>query len=114
MEVERTEGVTIVRFTKPAIMEEKVIEVIGDELTRLVERLGNVRLVLDFSKVAHVGSYMLSLLVNLHKKTQAGGGGLALSGICPDLLKVLELTKLTQVLSIFPDEVQARQSLPQT
>ncbi len=108
--VQRVGKVTMVVFTGRAILDEKTIQLIGDELMRLLEKFGSKNILLNFAEVRNLGSYMLATLVNLDKKLKAAGGRLALCSIDPEVYQVFELTNLTKILKIYPNETDALKS----
>jgi anti-sigma B factor antagonist len=107
MKVDRIGPVTVVRLIGRAIVEEGAIRLISAELARLVEKFGNRRVLLNFGEVKNLSSYMLAGIVHVHKKIHAVGGELFLCGLNPDLRKVFELTRLTKLVKIYPDEKSA-------
>jgi anti-sigma B factor antagonist len=100
----------VVTFTDRAIIDEKTIQTIGEELIRLVEKFGTHQLLLNFGQIENLSSYMLAMLVDLHKKLQARSGRLALCAIHPDVYQVFELTRLTKIFNIYPDQPSAIKS----
>jgi anti-sigma B factor antagonist len=110
MSVEHVGKVVVVKFTTRSILEERIIRLVGQELYRLVEKLSTQQLVLDFTEVKNLSSFMLSTLVELNKKIKAVDGRLALCSIDAELLKVFAMTRLNQLFSIYPDESEAVQS----
>jgi anti-sigma B factor antagonist len=110
MEIDQVRDVTVVRFTTRAIVDERTIKTIGDELGRLVEKLGNDQLILDFSTVTNVSSSVLTTLIMLNQQVKNSRGRLALTGISPDLQQVFKLTKLEKLFNIYGDEASALQS----
>ena len=74
--VERRGLVSVVSFNGRAILEENAIRAIGDEIVRIAEKFGTKQLILNFSDVRNLSSYMLATLVSVHKKLTALGGRL--------------------------------------
>jgi anti-sigma B factor antagonist len=107
MALEEAEGVSIVRFTSHAIVDAHAIQLVSDELFRLVDELGHRKLLLDFGTVRSISSTLLTALLKLHHKLKSIRGQLALCGVGPDLLQVFKITKLDDVFSMYPDEAKA-------
>ena len=59
-------------------------------------------LVLDLSGVTLCDSTGANLLVHAHRTASGHGGWLRLAGVQPMVLRVLEITNLTRMLSIYP------------
>jgi anti-sigma B factor antagonist len=111
LSTEAVEGATVVAFTSGAVLDETAVRVIGEELTRLVERLGAGRLVLDFGKLKQFSSRLLGVLVSVHNRIKAAGGKLVLCGLDQHALDVLRVTHLDQILPTYQDRGSALQSL---
>jgi len=95
--------VTVAKLISQAIMDERVIRVIGQELYRQVEQLGRDQIVIDFSDVRHFSSSLLAVLIELSKKIKATKGRLVLCGLQPELLEVFAVTRLDGTLKIVVD-----------
>jgi anti-sigma B factor antagonist len=61
---------------------------------------GHHRLVVDLAAVTFCDSSGLSLLVDLHRETQARGGGLRLTGVPPLLRTMLGVTHLDRLFEL--------------
>lgn len=107
-----TEGdVTLVELAERRILDEVSISEIGDSLNALVVQSPKPRLVLDFSKVAHMSSSALGMLITLHKRTREKGGELRLCCIQPAIYEVFVITRLNEIFSIHQTRPQAMDSL---
>lgn len=62
---------------------------------------GNIKLVADFGGVDYTSSAGLRVLLGAIKETRAQGGDLRLTGVQPDVLKVLNLSGFTNILKLF-------------
>ncbi|QVL31752.1 STAS domain-containing protein [Telmatocola sphagniphila] len=107
IEVEESGDITIVHFVDKKILDEQNIQMIGDDLFRLVDELGRHKLLLNFSNVEFLSSAALGKLITLNRKIQAVRGKLALCSISKDIREVFEITKLDKLFSIYPDEQTA-------
>ena len=96
--------VTAVKFTDKKILDEQVIQNIGDDLFKLVDELGRKKLLLDFVSVEFLSSAALGKLIRLHQRLASGGGKLILCGISKTIMEIFELTKLDKMLKIVKDE----------
>ena len=109
LEVEDIGGVTVATFTDRKILDEQNIQVMGDQLFRLVDEKGRKDLVLNFANVEFMSSAALGKLMTLRKKVQEAGGKLVLCNIDPRIFEVFTITKLDKLLTICGDEQEALQ-----
>jgi anti-sigma B factor antagonist len=107
LRIEEEGDVTVAKFVTQAIMDERVIRIIGQALYREVEQMGHDQLVLDFSDVRHFSSALLAVLIELNKRIKATKGRLVLCGLRPELQEVFIVTKLNGTLKIVPDTCEA-------
>jgi anti-anti-sigma factor len=89
---------------------EEEIDCIGDHLYALAEAPPG-RLVLDFSRVVHMSTHMLGVLIVLHKRVLTGGGRLALCGLNPNLRETFDLLRLSSLFAIHATEEDALRGL---
>ena len=92
------------------ILDEQNIQMIGDDLFRLVDELGRRKVLLNFGNVEFMSSAALGKLITLHRKLQAVQGKLILCKIAKDILDVFKITKLDRILTIKSDEQEGLQS----
>lgn len=97
------DGVTVVSLkgSIDAATAPKVTEFIQGQISR-----GNIRLVADLGGVDYTSSAGLRVLLGAIKETRAQSGDIRLTGIQPDVQKVLNLSGFTNILKIF-DTVDA-------
>jgi anti-sigma B factor antagonist len=110
LEVEDIGEVAVVNFVDKKILDEQNIQMIGDDLFRLVDELGRRKVLLNFSNVEFMSSAALGKLITLHRKLQGVQGKLVLCKIAKDILEVFKLTKLDRILTIKNDEQEGLQS----
>src|SRR5438034_11511047 len=104
LEVEDIGDVTVVNFTDKKILDEQNIQLIGEQLFRLVDELGRRKPLLNFRNVEYLSSAALGKFITLNKKVNAAGGRLILCGIDPQIYEVFEITKLNKLFNIQKDE----------
>jgi anti-sigma B factor antagonist len=63
----------------------------------------NIKLVVDLSEVEYTSSAGLRVILGAIKETRSQGGDLRLTGIQPDVLKVLNLSGFSNILKLFDD-----------
>jgi anti-sigma B factor antagonist len=96
--------VTIVRFSDKKILDEQNIQMIRDDLFRLIDEHGRRKLLLNFARVEFLSSAALDLLVRVHKRLNQLHGKLVLCGLSKTIAEIFVLTKLNRYLSITLDE----------
>ena len=92
--------VRVVEFADRKILEELSISEIGDELSRLVDGVSNIKLLLNFANVEHLSSAALGMLITLNKKVGEASGTLKLSDISPQIYEVFKITRLNKLFDI--------------
>jgi anti-sigma B factor antagonist len=102
--VEDIGDVTVVNFVDKKILDEQNIQMIGDDLFRLVDELGRRKLLLNFSNVEFMSSAALGKLIRLHQRLAQVQGKLILCNISKAILEIFTLTKLDKMLKIVKDE----------
>jgi anti-sigma B factor antagonist len=110
LEVEDIGEVTVVNFTDKKILDEQNIQIIGEQLFRLVDELGRTKLLLNFGNVEYLSSAALGKLITLNRKVGNVGGRLILCNISPQIYEVFEITKLNKVFNIQKEEQAALQA----
>jgi len=105
--VQKVHDVTVVDFQDARMLESHLIDQLGEQLYRLVDKLDRKKLVLDFSKVQFLSSAAIGVFLTLHKKSVAIKGTLVLCGLRKDILKVFELMSLHKLLKICANEKDA-------
>lgn len=103
-------GITTVEFVDKNILEESNIQKIGDELSQIVEREGNPRVLVNFENVQHLSSAALGTLITINNKIRQKGGQLRLASIDPQIYEVFVITKLNKLFQIYDDYDQALKS----
>jgi len=102
--VEDVGDIAVVQFADKKILDEQNIQMIGDDLFRLVDELGRRKVLLNFSNVEFMSSAALGKLIRLHQRMSQVGGKLVLTNIAKDIMTVFTLTKLDKMLKIVKDE----------
>ena len=110
LELEEIGDVTVVSFVDRKILDEQNIQIIGEQLFKLVEEQGKRKILLNFSNVEYLSSAALGKLITLNKKAQAAGGRLILCNIDPQIYEVFEITRLDKFFSIEKEEQKALQA----
>jgi anti-anti-sigma factor len=107
MQLDVSDEIAIIQFTVRALVDERIIQSVGEEFLRLVQETGYRYIAINFGTVTHLSSQMLAKIILLHHTLKNLGGKLALCAIAPNIYEVFQVTKLNQRLNIFPDEAEA-------
>lgn len=110
LEIEQLDHITLVRFLTRDVLDDYMIQQLGEQLFALLEREGCRRLLLNFRSVERMGSAMLGKVRKLHDKMQAAQGHLAFCKIHPALEPGFDLLRLPRAL-MHSEEQEALQAL---
>jgi anti-sigma B factor antagonist len=104
LNVERREGVVICQVSGEldASNARELLDAIDREAAA-----GATRIVLSLAKLDYIDSSGLGALVKCLKNARSRGGDVKLSGLKPEVKKVLELTRLDRIFDIFGSEEDA-------
>jgi anti-sigma B factor antagonist len=108
--VEDVGDIAVVNFVDKKILDEQNIQMIGDDLFRLVDELGRRKILLNFSNVEFMSSAALGKLIRLHQRMTQVGGKVVHCNIAESIFMVFKLTKLDKMLKIVKDEQTGLQS----
>jgi anti-anti-sigma factor len=94
----QVDGVTVLSMAGSidAMTAPKITEFIQGHIAR-----GDIKLVVDMSSVDYTSSAGLRVLLGAIKETRSQSGDLRLTGVQPDVQKVLNLSGFTNILKIF-------------
>lgn len=110
LEVVDSGDIAVVHFVDKKILDEQNIQMIGDDLFRLVDELGRRKILLNFGNVEFLSSAALGKLITMNRKVQAVRGKLILSDISDEIMEVFKITKLDKLFTIMKDEQSALQA----
>jgi anti-sigma B factor antagonist len=104
------DGILTVVFDDARILDEAKLEELGRELTEMLNKTTEERVILDFRNVKFMSSSMLGKLVQTHKKAGEFKVKLKLCSIDPEIRQVFKITKLDKLFEIEADEEAARKA----
>jgi anti-sigma B factor antagonist len=107
IQVTNVGDVAVVRFADRKILDDLVIQDLGQEMFALVEQEGRKSLLLNFTNVEFLSSAALGKLISLHKKVDRAGGRLKLSNIRAEIYDVFVITRLNEKFDIREDQAEA-------
>lgn len=100
LKVQRRNDLCFVEFEDRKILEEHVINQIGERLGEIVEEESDPKLLLDFRNVEHLSSAALGMLITLNKQIGERQGRLVLANIHPQIYEVFKITRLNKLFNI--------------
>jgi anti-sigma B factor antagonist len=109
LEVEEIGDITVVNFVDKKILDEQNIQMIGDDIFRLVMEDGRRKIVLNFGNVEFLSSAAFGKLITLHRMLQGVRGKLVLCKIAKEIIDNFRITKLDKIFTIAADEQSALQ-----
>jgi anti-sigma B factor antagonist len=104
-------GVTTVAFTERSIIDEVMIQQIGEALLKLVDSQPGLKMVLSFEGVDHMSSAALGVLITVNGRVKARNGQLRLCNIAKPIFEIFKITKLDKLFQTLGTEEQAVKSL---
>lgn len=110
LRTKKINDVTQVEFVDRNILDEANIQLIGEELTHIVESGPRPKLLISFTNVDHLSSAALGTLITVNNKIRAASGQLKLSDIDPQIYEVFVITKLNKLFDIHETAAEALKS----
>ena len=102
--------VTQVEFIDRNILDEANIQLIGEEITSIIEASPRPKLLISFTNVDHLSSAALGTLITVNNRVKAATGQLRLSDIDPQIYEVFVITKLNKLFEIHETAADALKS----
>jgi len=101
------DDIIVAELVDKKILDEVAITQIQEQLSAVLAPTAEPRLVMDFSRVAHMSSSALGMLITLHKRIREKQGELRLCGISPSIYEVFVITRLNEIFQIVQTRQQA-------
>jgi anti-anti-sigma factor len=102
------DGILTVVFEDARILDETKLEQLSRDLTEMLNKTTEERVILDFRNVKFMSSSMLGKLIQVHKKASEFKVKLKFCSIDPEIRQVFKITKLDKLFDIESDEAAAR------
>jgi len=100
-------GITVVRLTDTALVKQSEIRELADDLDDLIA-VGNNRIVLNFSRIERLGSWIVAAAAEAHRRCEASTGGrLKVCGLTRPLAEVFEIIGMGRRIVLCEDEQAA-------
>jgi len=96
----KQDQIDVVGFCNMDILDEGLIQLIGEDLGQLIEQDPNPRLLIDFDVVKHLSSAALGMLITINNQIRQKSGQLRLANIDPQIYEVFVITKLDTLFQI--------------
>lgn len=107
LRIKKVGDVTQVEFIDRNILDEANIQLIGEELTSIIEASPRPKLLISFTNVDHLSSAALGTLITVNNRVKQSAGQLRLSDIDPQIYEVFVITKLNKLFKILPSRDEA-------
>ena len=111
LKVHKQGDICVVEFEDRKILEEHVINQIGERLGEIVEGESDPKLLLDFGNVEHLSSAALGMLIQLNNQLRDRQGRLVLANIHPQIYEVFKITRLNKLFTIYSSTEDALKAL---
>ena len=102
--------VTQIEFIDRNILDEANIQLIGEEMTSIIEASPRPKLLISFTNVDHLSSAALGTLITINNKVRGRGGQLRLANIDPQIYEVFVITRLNKLVQIHETAAEAIKS----
>ena len=104
---EQKDDVTVCYFEASKILDEAVIQALGQQLAQAADQAVSKKLLVNFRGVSFMGSAMIGKVILLNKKCKDAGIDLKLCEISENVMEVFKLMKLHKKLDIYKSEDKA-------
>lgn len=102
--------ILFIQVKDPRLVDETVLEQLESDISELIDKTDEERVVIDFSPVQFMSSSMLGKLVKIHKKCKEYKAKLKLSGVSDDIREVFKITRLDKLFDFEKDAESARKA----
>ena len=108
--VKRVDNVSQVEFVDRNILDEGNIQVIGQEISAIIDAENSPRVLISFARVEHLSSAALGTLITINNKVRSKSGQLRLANIDAQILEVFVITRLNKLFQIHETTDEAMKS----
>jgi len=110
LRIKKVGDVTQVEFIDRNILDEANIQMIGEEISSIIDSGPKPKLLISFTNVDHLSSAALGTLITVNNKVRHTSGQLRLSDIDPQIFEVFVITKLNKLFEIHETAAEALKS----
>jgi anti-sigma B factor antagonist len=94
----REDDVLIVAFARPQVLDPDYIDLVRDELLRVMAQADPPMVVIDFECVHFLSSSAVGLILRLDHEAKQRGGALCIANVRREVFEVFRLTKLDSLI----------------
>ena len=109
--VQTIKQATVVTFEDSSLVDSQEIQHLGEDLNYLVDKQARHKLVLDLTKITHLSSAALSVLLAVRQKVEAARGILVLCGVRKEIKKLFKVTSVYKLFTFADTEQTALEKL---
>ncbi|MBL8875681.1 MAG: STAS domain-containing protein [Phycisphaerae bacterium] len=110
LRVRKQDAVVQVEFIDRNILDEANIQLISDEIFRIIDQEAAPKLLISFANVDHLSSAALGALISINNKVRNKNGQLRLASIDPQIYEVFVITRLNKLFQIHESAEDALKS----
>ena len=107
LNVSDLQGVTVIAFNEPTMLDAFRVTEVGKELVSLVEKRAPRRVIIDLGSIKMLSSQALGVLLAVREKLSQFNGKMVISGIDPRLYRVFKITNLQGTFEFFENNQAA-------
>ena len=105
------EGVHVITFSRPDVLDAEYIEQLGDDIYRHLKTVDAPRVVIDLHGARQLSSAALGMFIALKKVIEKRGGRICIANVHRELLEVFKITELHKLLAIHDSTDEAVRNL---
>lgn len=111
VECEEVGSVTILRVKLPMLQGDSSTDEVFDQLYDAIATPNRSKFILDVATIEYFASAALGKLMTLNRKVREKGARLVLCNLTPTVERILQVSRLSDLLLSYENERQARQAL---
>lgn len=100
LRIRKQDSVVQIEFIDRNILDEGNIQMISEEISRLIDAEAAPKLLISFANVDHLSSAALGALITINNKIRQKNGQLRLASIDPQIYEVFVITRLNKLFQI--------------
>ena len=100
LRIRKQDSVVQIEFIDRNILDEGNIQMISEEISRLIDAEASPKLLISFANVDHLSSAALGALITINNKIRQKNGQLRLASIDPQIYEVFVITRLNKLFQI--------------
>jgi len=107
LEVRDVGDITVVLFIGRTILDNQIVQAIGEKLFSLVDELDRRKIIINLTNVKCLSSAAFGKLISLQKKIVAANGKLMLCNVDKHVSEVFETLHINRLFNIVEEEQEA-------